>query len=173
MAKQKIDEVTTAQLAKIIGKTTRWVNELTRSGVFVQSARGKYLLAENVQRYIAHIQERNDHESEVNYHKEKAAHERAKRQKAELELQLMKGELHKAEHVELVMNDMVAAFRSKILGLPSKLAPQLVGKTEIPVILDMLTREVHEALAELSEYDPQKFLAVSEDYVEVDDDDPG
>lgn len=171
MANPKIDEVTTAQLAKIIGKTTRWVNELTRNKIFVQSARGKYLLAENVQRYIQYLQERIERESEVDYHKEKAIHERAKRQRAELELALMRGEMHKAEDVETVLNDMIAAFRSKMLALPSKMAPQLVGKSEIPVILDMLTREVNEALSELAEYDPQTFLSVSEDYVEVDDDD--
>jgi phage terminase Nu1 subunit (DNA packaging protein) len=170
MAKSIIDEVTTAQLAKIIGKTTRWVNELTRNKVFVQSARGKYLLAESVQRYIQHLQERAERESEVDYHKEKAIHERAKRQRAELDLALMRGEMHKSEDVELVLNDMIAAFRSKMLALPSKIAPQLVGRTEIPVILDMLTREVTEALSELSEYDPQTFLSVSDDYVEVDDD---
>lgn len=172
MTKPKIDEITTGQLAKVIGKTTRWVNELTQSGVFVRASRGKYLLAENVQRYIKHIQNRIEQDTEVDYHKEKASHERAKRQKAELELQIMRGELHKSSDVEIVMNDMIAVFRSKILGLPSKLAPQLVGKSEIPIILDILTRDVHEALSELAEYDPQLFLAVSEDYVEVENDDP-
>lgn len=167
MAKAKDDLVTTAHFARVIGKTSRWVNELTRNGVLVQAARGKYLLGENVQRYIGYIEKKAEDDEGLSLNVERARHEKVKREIAEIELAAMKGEMHRGEDVEYVLNDMIAAFRSKMLGLPSKLAPQIVGVKSIPVALEMLQQEVHEALSELAEYDPQTFLAVSEDYVEV------
>ena len=167
------NSVSTKELAQVLGKTTRWINELSREGVLIQSGRGRFLLAENVQRYIEHIEAKFEDQNEIDYAKEKAVHERVKREKAEIELAVMKGQMHRGSDVAAVMNDMVASFRSKILSLPSKLAPQLVGKKEIPVVLAILTEEVHSALTELSEYDPQTFLARSEDYVEVEDDGSG
>lgn len=165
--------VSTQELAQILGKTTRWINELSRNGVLIQSGRGRFLLAENVQRYIEHLEKQFADENQIDYAKERALHEAVKREKAEIELAVMKGQMHRGSDVAAVMNDMVASFRSKVLSLPSKLAPQLVGKKEMPVVLAILTEEMHTALTELSEYDPQTFLARSEDYVEVDDDDSG
>ncbi|MNW12206.1 hypothetical protein D3C71_2098360 [compost metagenome] len=68
------------------------------------------------------------------------------------------------------MNDMVAAFRSKMLALPTKLAPQLVGKT-VAKILAFITAEVHDALTELSDYDPQRLYDVSKEIAEGSSDD--
>ncbi|PWK16074.1 hypothetical protein [Tumebacillus permanentifrigoris] len=170
MANSGESEVSTSELAKILGKTARWINELTREGVLVQTGRGKYPLAESVQRYVEHLKKQYEEVGGIDYAFEKAAHERAKREKAEIELAAMRGQMHRGEDIAAVMNDMVGGFRAKMLGLPSKVAPQLVGKTETPVILAILTQEVHDSLSELSDYDPRTFLAASEDYVEVDDD---
>ncbi|MFC3802818.1 hypothetical protein [Cohnella sp. GCM10012308] len=164
---------TAAQLADLLGLTPRRVQQLAEEGIVVKSGRGKYVAAESVQNYIRLQAEGAAGKSEVDYFDERALHERAKRRKTELELAVMEGELHRSDDVKLVMNDMIAAFRSRILAMPSKLAPQLLAKDELPVILEMLTREVHDALTELSAYDPKKFYAASSEFVELNDDDPG
>ncbi|MEB3103072.1 hypothetical protein [Ferviditalea candida] len=162
----------TAQLAELLGLSPRRIQQLAEEGVIVKVARGQYKAADSIQNYIRYLQEkeRATSDDEIDYFKERALHEKVKREKAELELAVMKGELHRSEDVKFVMNDMIAAFRSKVLALPSKLSPQLAGKTEIPVIQDLLNREVQEALTELSEYDPQVFYAKNADYVDVSDD---
>ncbi|MGN7760470.1 hypothetical protein [Paenibacillus sp. 22594] len=163
--------VTAIQMADLLGLTPRRIQQLAEEGIIVRSGRGKYMAAGSVQNYIRFQAETGDGGSGVDYFDERAMHERAKRKKAELELAVMEGDLHRSGDVELVMNDMVAAFRSRILAMPSKLAPQLLGKDELPVILSMLTREVHDALMELSDYDPQKFYAASSEFVELSNDD--
>lgn len=161
---------TTQQLADALSLTPRRVQQLAKEGAVVSVSRGKYAAVESIRNYLQYVEDRDGGESNIDYLEEKAKHEKAKRQKAELELAVMKGEMHRSGDIKLVMNDMLAAFRSRVLAVPSKLAPQLVGKTEMPVILDILTQEVYEALRELSEYDPSKFYAMSEEYVELDED---
>ena len=75
----------------------------------------------------------------------------------------MKGELHKAEDVEIVMMDMLVAFKTKIMGIPSKVAPILENR-DAAFVKDRLTKEVIEALNELKDYDPKAFY--SDEYVE-------
>jgi phage terminase Nu1 subunit (DNA packaging protein) len=162
---------TTKQLAEILGLSTRRIQQLAEEGVFPKTGRGKYKGIESIQKYIHTLQSNNAGDAEVDYFKERALHERAKREKSELQLGVMKGEMHTSNDIKLVMNDMIMAFRSRILALPTKLTPQLVDKTDMPVILDLLTREVSEALMELSEYDPHVFYAKSLEYVELRDDD--
>jgi hypothetical protein len=51
---------------------------------------------------------------------EEALWTRARRQKAELELQIMRGELHRSDDAKRVMNDMLGAFRGKLFFYPRK-----------------------------------------------------
>lgn len=143
---------TTHQIANILGLSPRRVQQLAEEGTLIRASKGKYLAAESVQNFIRSLQTK-EGKAEVDYFEERAKHEKAKREKAELHLSVMKGTLHRAEDVEWIMDDMIAAFRTKVLSLPSKLAPQLVGKTNQAEVLGLLTREASEALTELSDYD--------------------
>lgn len=157
---------TTKQLAEILNLSPRRVQQLAEEGVLVKSSRGKYKAVESIQNFIRQLsKEQSSKASGVDYFDERALHEKAKREKAQLELAVMKGELHRSEDVEFVMNDMIAAFRSRILAIPSKLAPQLAGKTDIPMIQQLLSLETNEALTELSNYDPAAFYENNPDYV--------
>lgn len=162
--------VSTKELAELLGLSARRIQQLAEDGVLVRAAKGKYKAVDSIQGYIRSLQEREAGTDEVNYYSERALHEKAKREKAEMVLAVMKGELHRAEDVRDVMNNMIAAFRSKIMAIPSKLAPQLVGNSNMVAVQGLLSREVHEALTELSEYDPQVFHEKNQDYVGLMDD---
>ena len=97
---------------------------------------------------------------------EKAKHEKIKREIAEHKLAIMEGNAYSAKTVELVMTEMLSNLRTQLLGLPTKLAPQLEGKTKEQIYV-RLTREIEEKLSELSEYSPDLFT----DEEVVDDDD--
>lgn len=56
------------------------------------------------------------------------------------------------------MTEMLSNLRTQLLGLPSKLAPQLEGMNRDQVY-DVMTREIEEKLSELSEYTPDLFTA--------------
>ena len=59
--------------------------------------------------------------------------------------------------------DMLAAFKTKIMGIPSKTAPVLENR-DAAYIKDCMTKEVIDALNELADYDPKMFY--SDEYVE-------
>lgn len=161
-------------LANIFGLTDRRVRQLDELGAIEKAKRGQYLLVNSIKRYITYLKTNNDiknsvNDTELDLEKERAIHERVKREQAEIKLAAMKGEMHHSRDVERVMNDMLANFRSRILSIPTKAAPILVARDDIAEIQRLLSKEIKEALLELSEYDPQKFYG--EDYIDLDDDD--
>jgi phage terminase Nu1 subunit (DNA packaging protein) len=153
--------VSTNTLANIFEITDRRVRQLVEEGVLEKVKNGRFELIPTVKRYITYLKTKTDSKSEtsveIDYMSEKAKHEKAKREIAELELAEMKGTMHKAEDVEREMNDMLSAFRAKILSMPSKLAPVLIAQNEIAFIENLLQEEVYNALNELAEYDPALF----------------
>ena len=161
--------VSSTVLANLFGVSTRRIRQFENEGIIKKVARGKYSLQENIKNYLTYIQAtsnlKNDTNvnEEVDYDVEHALLEKRKREKIELELAEMRGEMHKSSDVERVMNDMLSNFRSKILALPSKIAPQLITLTTISDFQDILQKEMINILHELSNYDPEKFY--SEEYV--------
>ena len=150
-------EVQTGELAAIVGKSDRWIRQLVKENILHQVSRGKFTLGKAVQSYIEHASGGKEDDKKPRFIDHKTEHERIKSEKAALELAQMRGELHASEDVETVMSDMLTAFRQKILALPTKLAPQLAGIEDINVIKGRLASALHEALAELSDYDPVSF----------------
>lgn len=149
-------------LAKAFGITDRRIRQLAKEGVLEKAGHGRYNFIKSVQNYIVYLRANSElkeskNEEEVNYEKEHALLEKAKREKAELELKVMKGELHLAEDVQTVMNDMLANFRSRILSMPSKLAPMLVSNNDVKSIQQIIQTNCFEALEELKNYDPKDF----------------
>nr|WP_278429990.1 hypothetical protein [Brevibacillus laterosporus] len=163
---------TTKQLSEIFDLSARRVQQLAEEGIFVREKRGKYRAIESMRNYIRFLQNNNsDSESDVDYYEEKALHERAKREKAEIEVALLKGHMHKAEDVAAVMNDMVASCRAKLLSLPTKLAPSLLGKDDVSHVRELISKEIREALDELSNYSREVFMSHMAEDTECDEDD--
>lgn len=150
-------EIQTSELAAIVGKSSRWIRQLTSENVLKQVDRGKYLLSDAIQAYIEHVSGGKEADNKPRLIDHKTEHERIKAERAALELAEMRGELHRSEDVEIVMSDMLTAFRQKILAIPTKLSPQLTGIEEINIIKGRLTAALHEAIAELADYNPEMF----------------
>lgn len=171
-AKTKLDEktvVNTKTISKMFNMTERNVRYLVEEGVISRVTHGRYDLIDTVSRYITFLKmsfdgiDENKVMESLEY--EKWLHEKAKREKAEIELAHIKKEMHKADEVEKVQNHMVMAFRSKMLSLPSKVALQLANKDDPKLIEAILERDIHEALSELAEYNSLQYFF--EDDVEV------
>lgn len=175
---ESVEHVTVSStvLANLFGLTPRRIRQLENEGVIKKVARGKYSLQENIKSYITFIKTTvnlkentiTSEEIKINYDEEHALLEKRKREKIELELAAMRGTMHFSEDVERVMNDMLSNFRAKVLALPSRVAPRLIGIDTIADIQEILQIESLEVLQELSEYNPNEFY--SEEYVDVIDD---
>ncbi|MBQ8698344.1 MAG: hypothetical protein IJ521_05040 [Schwartzia sp.] len=165
--------VTQRQFADAVGVSPTRINHLVTDGIVVKdenSTSGAVLLFESLKRYWggrkyddASVKE------ELNLTKEKAKHEKTKREIAELRLAKMEKQVYDAKTVELVMTEMLSNLRTQLLGLPSKLAPQMEGMKK-ERIYEAMTREIEEKLSELSEYKPELFTA---EEIEDDDGDGG
>lgn len=169
-SKKNLFIVSTKEISEILGLSDRRIRQLEKEGALVKIGHGKFDLKASVQKYIEFIKEQaKKTEEELNLTKEKTLLTRANRQKVELELQIMRGELHRSEDVRRVMNDMLTAFRARCLAIPSKAAPRLQAQTDVAVIQDIIKKEVYEALTELSDYNPEVFYSYSKDDLVLDE----
>ena len=80
---------------------------------------------------------------------------KAKADLAELELAEHRGEVHRAAAVMRVWADNVTNAKTKLLSIPTKLTPELVGK-DLQEIQAKLKAEISEALNELADYDERR-----------------
>ena len=112
--------VSAAVLGGIFGVTDRRIRQMAEEGIIIRAAKGRYNLVGSLKNYILALKLAAEGttiggpDGEIDIEEEKALHERVKRHISELKLQTMKGELHKAEDVERVMSDMLAAFKTRI-----------------------------------------------------------
>ncbi|WKT76963.1 hypothetical protein [Lysinibacillus fusiformis] len=175
-AKSEMDDavvVSTVVIAKMFNMTPRRVRQLVEEGVVDRIGHGRFNLIDTVSKYITFLKLNTESLTEgditesLDY--EKWLHEKAKREKAEIELAHIKKEMHSSGEVEEVMNNMMMNFRQRMLAIPSVCAPFLVNRTEPKYIETILEQNVNEALNELSEYDPSMFVDDVEDIVEVED----
>lgn len=175
-AKSDMDDtvvVNTVAIAKMFNLTPRRVRQLVEEGVVDRIGHGRFNLIDTVSKYITFLKLNTESLTEgdvtesLDY--EKWLHEKAKREKAEIELAHIKKEMHSSGEVEEVMNNMMMNFRQRMLAIPSVCAPFLVNRTEPKYIETILEQNVNEALNELSEYDPSMFVDDVEDTVEVED----
>lgn len=147
-----IDSITVsaAVLGEMFGVTDRRIRQMAEEGIVIRASKGRYKLVDSIKSYLLTLKLAAEGvgvelaDGEIDFDEEKALHERVKRHISELKLQIMKGEVHKAEDVETVMMDMLVAFKTKIMGIPSKAAPILENR-DAAFIKDRLTKEVTEA----------------------------
>lgn len=104
-------------------------------------------------RAVAHLYaSANPGELDLNAERARLAKEQA--DKTAMANAVERGELLSAQTVALEWGRLVSNCRAKLLGLPTKLAPQLAHAKTPNACLQLLTSEVHRALHELAEYRP-------------------
>lgn len=160
-------------LEALFGVKDRTIRDLADKGIVARDSHGKYLFWNSAKGYITALKIANagktpqkpvDGEEILDWEEEKAQHEKIKRQITEIKLQLIKGQVHKAEDVEAVMTDMFTKFRSKMTALPSKLAKKLEGKQRAE-IQRILKEEIDNTLVELSNYNAADFY--SDEHIDI------
>jgi hypothetical protein len=166
--------ITTETLAKLLVMTSRRVRQLTEEGV-LQRARdrvtgeelkGRYLLKESINAYVVFVRDhRYADPAETSYQVS-----RGKRMAALAEIELLKlrrvrAEMQHGRDVEYLMTQQLTAFKSRLMALPSRLAPTIVNRSSVGEVAESIRLSIYEGLQELSEYDPGKFEAANEEYL--------
>lgn len=163
-------------MAEVLSVGDRQVRNLAEEGILVRNSHGKYLFLQSIKNYILNLKLAKAGEKigcsldrdNLDLEQEKAKHEHLKSMITEINLQLIKGQVHKSEDVGRVITDMFAKFRSKMLALPARMAPKLWKKTK-EEITGALRAGIEDALKELANYNPADYYA--SEHVEFDEDD--
>lgn len=159
--------VTSTEIAKLIGKTNKTVQDLTRDGVLpaVETKNKtrvsrKYNKYETIQAYIDFIEERAKKQNGGDKEKEKLQVEidikKTKLKVEELKLGELESRMHAAEDVEAMTDDLVLNIRSDLLALPGRLAVDLAEVKDASEIAERIQNEVYEILEDLSNYEYDK-----------------
>lgn len=156
-------EVTGTFLARIHGKSIRWVQGLRDDGVIKQSSTGRYRLDEAIQAIYdrATRRQQNEEVEKTNAAKLKAEADMkvAKAQIAGMEAKELSGQMHRAEDIKALTEDLIFAFRHALRALPGRLAMDVAAAQTAPEASAIIRQEVDLILKELSQYkyDPEKY----------------
>lgn len=166
MAREKIGRetvVSTSELAITMGLTSRRVQQLAADGVFPAQSRGKYNLSACVSAYIQYAIEKKAVTQATDYEtrkkKAEAQLKEAKAGIADLEWKEMQGQMHRAEDVEEITDDLIYAIRGALLALPGRVAMDAAQAQTAAEAAQIVRREVFLIMQELAEheYEPAKY----------------
>ncbi|GHV06323.1 hypothetical protein FACS1894217_04770 [Clostridia bacterium] len=144
-------------MAVILDLSERRVRQLRDEGILKEDSRlvGMYELVPNVRAYVRFLRNGDaagDGTGKVDYNTERALLMRAKRQREEFDLRLRAGELHETADIENTFMSALANFKSRLMGIPSKLSPILSKKTDKTEIYRIIKAATDEALNEMSHF---------------------
>lgn len=155
-------------IAKLYGSDVRRIQQLNKEGVIKGYGRpAMYDLLPTVMALFEYqrkiIQGKEKDHTVTNLEEEKLRAEvemkKAKAEAAQLELKELRGNLHRAEDVEVIITDHVLYLRSMLMAMPGKLAVDCVNCQTSAETAERIQREVYYILQNLSEYryDPEEY----------------
>lgn len=156
-------EVTTTELAAILGVTARRIQQMAQDGTIVPVRRGYFLLGDAVQRYINFLSKpvlsEDEAKIELTKRKSEASLKSSKAIMARMEAEEMQGKMHRAEDVETFTEDLIYTMRGALLALPGRLSVDVAAVDTPAEAAEVIRKEVHNVMRELAayRYDPEKY----------------
>lgn len=155
--------VTTTELACILGITGRRVRQLAEDGQLEKVGRGRFVLADSLQRYIRFLSkvpmDAEDRSNDIARRRAEAVIKASKATVARMEAQELQAKMHRAEDVAAMTDDLICTIRGAFLALPGRLAVDVVAAATPAEAAEIIRREVYAVMRELSQYryDPKKY----------------
>ncbi len=160
-AKEKDPQIDAATLARYLWTSESEILALEASGVLNATGKGKnkkFHTAQAIQEYCEYLRKRakgykeRQEEKELEKLKEEVRYKEAKAELEEIELQILKGEIHAAEDVEFFTAELVFNARAMLLALPGRLAMDAAEEQEEKRLGEMIGKEIEEIALSLREY---------------------
>ncbi len=117
---------------------------------------GRQIKRWRLRRVLAHLDAQTTTALDLN--QERARLAKVQAEKIEYEVARLRGSLLDADAVERVLSRVIVDLRTRLLALPTKAAPLLMGCRTIPRLKDELERQIHDALRELADTDVARYL---------------
>ena len=156
-------EVSVAELDALLGLSADRIYQLIRGGILQTVKRGRLLLADSLQRYIATINKEPVSDEDMKLEKVKQTAEatlkHSKAKIAKLEAEELEGKMHRSEDVEAMTADLLYAVRGALIALPGRLAVDVAQAQTAAEASEVIRQEVNKVLKEISQYkyDPLKY----------------
>jgi phage terminase Nu1 subunit (DNA packaging protein) len=148
--------VRVGKVAQALNLTPQRVQQLANEGL-PKEDRGKYDLGKCMLWYIRYLQAALEKKAvpmaDGGYTGEREERVRLLRAEAdlkEIELAKERGQLVAIQDVEKEMTDLVLTTKARIMGIPPRVAPELVGESSRMIIQSKLEKSCKEALALLA-----------------------
>lgn len=161
--------VTTTELALILGITGRRVQQLTQDGVLTTVSRGKFVLSDAVQAYIGSISRggltKEEAEKAKKIERVKAKAEAtlktSKAKIAQAEAKELSGQMHRSEDVAAMTAELIYTIRGALMALPSRVAINAAALSDPAEVAEYMRGEVNQIAEEIAlfRYDPAKYEA--------------
>jgi len=136
-------------LAVHLGLSSNRIHQLANDGIFKRiDGKKTFDSVQCVNAYIENLKGKTKSAVE-----EKARLDKLRADKVEMEIAITKGEHIPAETATEAWSKIIQAMRSRILAMPTKAAPLLVGTKSAGEAQDILQRLTNEVLRELSSPD--------------------
>ena len=137
------------ELATHLGITSNRVHQLANDGLFPRLGGKKgFDSMKCIQAYIEYLKGKTKSASE-----EKARLDKLRADKVEMDIDIARADLVNPEQAMEAWSKVVQAARSRILSIPTKAAPLLIGTKSAGEAQNILQRLINEALKELASPD--------------------
>jgi phage terminase Nu1 subunit (DNA packaging protein) len=152
--------LTAKEIAKVLNVKPVTIRALVADGMS-RKARNKYDLAECANFYAVKLQNALENKGApmaggdvTLWQKEKARTLTVVAELKELELAKKRGELVTVEESKRVLLDLAYMVKARIMAIPARAAPDLVGQDSRTMVQAILERHVHESLSLLAKDKP-------------------
>lgn len=156
-------EVSTTELACVLGITGRRIRQLAEDGQLEKSGQGRFKLADSVQRYNSFLSREPADEDDVKLDRAKRTAEvtlkASKAKIAKLEADELAGKMHRSEDVAAMTEDLIFAIRAALVALPGRVAAEAFEAETQAEAEEVIRQEVYTVMRELSQYryDPKAY----------------
>jgi hypothetical protein len=161
------DTITPQELAQILVLSDPEIVRLTKLQVLMRSTERRngrdrivYVWRDNVRRYVLHVR-RPTEELRESYQEEKRLTQQIVREQKQLELRIARGEMVDRALVLEEMTRSITQAKNHLLGLPARLARQMIGLKDPNKARQLLETNIRNCLTEVSKIGAHSFIKVS------------
>jgi hypothetical protein len=153
------DVVATSDVAMLLHMDPRSVRRTVKAGIIEQAGRDRYVLGKVIPAYVQHQRKAISADpQEIELKAAKLRKARADAERAELELQLFKGQLHTSDAVLFIWSSRIGASKKRLLAVATRLAPHLAGVTDEKEIYARVQAEIETALEDVGKLTAKDFM---------------
>jgi len=140
-------------IAKLLDLSPRRVQQLSKEGIIPRSERGRYELVPSVRGYVNYLRERSidNGSSVVSLDDARKRKTNAEAEMAEIELAKARASVVNIRDVRKQWDKVMGECRTRILALPTILAPVVAPETELQIVKELMENSVNKALGELAQ----------------------